>query len=742
MSDIIQSLQRQLVEAEENLRLIQERKAEYVQTTDIPLQLIKDERRLEDQIADLQAQRHQLMKAPRCPSCGAEAESGELFCSNCGWRLDAEPTPSRPPSSSVEAHIQGDISGQVAVGNYIIQIGNVHGGVLSGTVPWQQPFVQPRPTPVFVQPRPLPSLLDREAEIDTAITALQSTKPVEFYGQSGIGKTSLLRHLARHLDVSSLPDGVIYLSARHKSLADLLQSLFDAFYESDVPFKPTEPQIRHALQDKRALVILDDVDLARHEVDELIDALPACAFVLASSERRLWREGHSVPLYGLPLPDALMLVERELGRPLSSEERPAAEALCTTLEGHPQRIVQAAAMVREQDLALAEVTTRVRTSSPAETLTAQALAPLSEAEKQVLAVLVILGRVPLHTENLAAVTQLPDPVPILEVLQRRGLVQTDDTHYSLSGALEQELRQEQDLATWSERALSHYVLWAEEHGSEPECILEETDAILRMLEWATRAGRWHEVLRLVHAVDYALVKGMRWDDWGLVLGWGHEAALILRNQSEEAWALNQRGIWARAVGRDAEAHDYLTQALHLREALGDQRGAEVIRTSLDNLRVAVPHDAVKTLEVSRRLRVFLCHASGDKPAVRALYRRLRADGIEPWLDEEDLLPGQDWQVEIPKAVRSSDVAIICLSRKSTTKTGYVQKEIRYALDVADEQPEGTIFLIPLRLEDCEVPERLRRWQWVNLFADRGYERLMSALRVRAEEVEATVSPRP
>jgi len=136
----------------------------------------------------------------------------------------------------------------------------------------------------------------------------------------------------------------------------------------------------------------------------------------------------------------------------------------------------------------------------------------------------------------------------------------------------------------------------------------------------------------------------------------------------------------------------------------------------------------------RQLKVFLCHASGDKPAVRDLYHRLRSDGFAPWLDEEDLLPGQDWELEIAKAVRSSDAVIICLSSRAITKAGYVQKEIKDALDVADQQPEGTIFLIPLRLEGCEVPERLRRWQWVNLFQEKGYDRLLRALRARAESL--------
>ncbi len=141
----------------------------------------------------------------------------------------------------------------------------------------------------------------------------------------------------------------------------------------------------------------------------------------------------------------------------------------------------------------------------------------------------------------------------------------------------------------------------------------------------------------------------------------------------------------------------------------------------------------------RSLRVFLCHASGDKPAVRELYQRLRADGIDAWLDEENLLPGQDWQLEIPKAVRESDAVIVCLSKGSINKAGYVQKEIKFALDVADQQPQGTIFLIPLKLEECDVPERLRRWQWVNLFSTNGYEHLLKALRSRAESLGANAS---
>jgi formylglycine-generating enzyme required for sulfatase activity len=89
-------------------------------------------------------------------------------------------------------------------------------------------------------------------------------------------------------------------------------------------------------------------------------------------------------------------------------------------------------------------------------------------------------------------------------------------------------------------------------------------------------------------------------------------------------------------------------------------------------------------------------------------------------------------------VRSSDAVIVCLSRSSVTKAGYIQKEINQILDLADEQPQDTIFVIPLKLEECEIPARISRWQWVNFFDERGFERLLRSLYNRAENVGAAL----
>ena len=137
---------------------------------------------------------------------------------------------------------------------------------------------------------------------------------------------------------------------------------------------------------------------------------------------------------------------------------------------------------------------------------------------------------------------------------------------------------------------------------------------------------------------------------------------------------------------------------------------------------------------NRKLKVFLCHSQDDKPRVRKLYSRLTDDGFDVWLDEEKLLPGQDWDLEIRKAVRNSDTVVVCLSKSSTTKEGYIQKEIRFALDVADEKPDGTIFFIPARLEICDVPNRISRFQWVDIFDKLGYSKLKESLRIRMDDL--------
>jgi len=94
-------------------------------------------------------------------------------------------------------------------------------------------------------------------------------------------------------------------------------------------------------------------------------------------------------------------------------------------------------------------------------------------------------------------------------------------------------------------------------------------------------------------------------------------------------------------------------------------------------------------KTNRKLRIFLCYSSQDKFIVRSLYNRLvKEDWIELWMDEKKLLGGQDWQLEIEKAVEETDKVIVCLSRESVEAEGYVWNELRKILDKSKEKPEG------------------------------------------------------
>jgi formylglycine-generating enzyme required for sulfatase activity len=146
---------------------------------------------------------------------------------------------------------------------------------------------------------------------------------------------------------------------------------------------------------------------------------------------------------------------------------------------------------------------------------------------------------------------------------------------------------------------------------------------------------------------------------------------------------------------------------------------------------------------TKPIQMFLCHASEDKAAVEAIYERLKALGYQPWLDKRDLLPGQRWRSEIPKAIRASDYILIFLSNTSVAKRGYVQNEFKLALEVLREVPDGTIYAIPIRLDECPIPDQFGDLHWCNLFETDGFEYLLRALRVgKPSPEEVAAAPQP
>jgi hypothetical protein len=185
-----------------------------------------------------------------------------------------------------------------------------------------------------------------------------------------------------------------------------------------------------------------------------------------------------------------------------------------------------------------------------------------------------------HLNELAGVV---DARHVLESLQRRKLVQAHSPRYSLTGSLDEALREEWDLSPWNERALAHFATWAQEQRHAPDRVLEEADAILGVLQQAAQEGRWEGALRLGRVVEGSLVVGGHWGAWAETLERELEAARQLGDRAAEAWSLHQSGTRALCLEDTPTARADLSEAFRLRETLGDEEGAAVTQHNLNLL---------------------------------------------------------------------------------------------------------------------------------------------------------------
>jgi SIR2-like domain/TIR domain len=128
--------------------------------------------------------------------------------------------------------------------------------------------------------------------------------------------------------------------------------------------------------------------------------------------------------------------------------------------------------------------------------------------------------------------------------------------------------------------------------------------------------------------------------------------------------------------------------------------------------------------------VFISYAREDSAEALRLYRDLKKARAEPWIDEEGIRPGENWELALNMAIKNNRYFIPLLSSRSVDKIGYVNKELRSALDILDNYPEKSIFMIPVRLDNCEIPfEKLKKIQKADLFPDwdDGVKRILKSM---------------
>lgn len=505
-------------------------------------------------------------------------------------RLNLEPAdpglqvPAADPA--VPAHpvpLSGSSSGQIVVGRYLLHAGASCGAVIE-EISRQQGGFRRRHIPVLVRPGPVRGMLDRQSEVVAAFSAIDAGLSIEVIGPPGIGKTTLLRQLANHPRADAFGDGVVYLTARNQASSDLRQLLFDAFYECDVICKPTESEIRESLQEIEALILLDDVETPPDEMEQVLEVAPRSAFVLATRRHDRASEARALQLVGLSSEQAVRLLEREVGRPLESADSAVAETICTSLEGDPLRIRQAAALVRDRAISLEELARDVVPHN----LLAELTASIGDKERRALLALAALPGLPLPPQHIAGLAEITDIEPSISMLFARGLVVRAQSRYRVADGVRDRLRRTEDLKPWGHRAITYFTAWAERNRRNPETLLDQVEALVRVQQHAVDTKRWGEVLQLGRIVEGALILDARWGAWAVLLQHCLAAARATGDQATEGWALHQNGSRALCLGDRATARTLLNQALPLREAVGDRDAVAATRRNLSFVRAPEP----------------------------------------------------------------------------------------------------------------------------------------------------------
>jgi hypothetical protein len=137
--------------------------------------------------------------------------------------------------------------------------------------------------------------------------------------------------------------------------------------------------------------------------------------------------------------------------------------------------------------------------------------------------------------------------------------------------------------------------------------------------------------------------------------------------------------------------------------------------------------------------IFINYAKEDLPKAEEVFAELKKADLNPWLDTHFLLPGENWKVEIERAIRRCNLFICLLSRQSVNKRGVLQEEIREAMAVRRQKLRDDIYMIPIRLEECDVPDALRsEIQYVDIFAPESWMLLFKAIRKQEDRLFPSV----
>ncbi|MCB5177839.1 ATP-binding protein [Streptomyces antimicrobicus] len=447
-------------------------------------------------------------------------------------------------------------------------------------------------------PRPLP-LLERDDERERLVRLLSRGRSVRLTGPAGSGRSVLLDAVARDCE-GIAPDGVVRLSGHRRSAAELLHALYAAVYEAPGR-RPERIELLARVREIGAVVVLDDLELGGHALDELLRDTPECAWLLAATPDvpAPSDDSHLEEMFlgGLSRAGCEELLERTVGRALTEAERAWAGDLRFASEGLALRFVQAGGLLRQRDeinrrAAEAEdedepgvfeerprdldpvpLPSLAEGAAPAELLAAR----VSESARAALRFAVALGGEMPHPTHLPALVGDTHADTAVAELLECGLLTAAGSRYRLAaGVARQLLEAGFEPADEARTAARHYAWWTGHSSVTPERVAAEADAVLAALAGADVVAG----VMLARTAAPAFAASLDWGAWERVLRAGAEAARTAGEVAEQAYFHHELGVLALCQGRLDRARAELETSIGLRGALADKHGTVAGRRAL------------------------------------------------------------------------------------------------------------------------------------------------------------------
>lgn len=149
---------------------------------------------------------------------------------------------------------------------------------------------------------------------------------------------------------------------------------------------------------------------------------------------------------------------------------------------------------------------------------------------------------------------------------------------------------------------------------------------------------------------------------------------------------------------------------------------------LDNLNPIVePISQILPFEDRKKIKVFISYASEDRKIATKIYFDLKEVGFDPWMDIYNLTAGELWDHKIKRLIDQADFFLACLSKESVGKRGYIQREFKKALELWESKLSSDIYLIPIKIDNCEIPQEFKQFQWIDYSYRTGFSKIVQSI---------------